>query len=43
LIYKVNSAARPRWLRGILHPLMRAIFAWETRNCRKWREVKVKQ
>lgn len=32
IIYKVNFAARPAWLRPVLHPLMRAIFAWETRK-----------
>lgn len=32
VIYKVNFTARPRWLRGILHPLMRIIFVWETRK-----------
>ena len=32
VIYKVNFAARPRWLRGILHPLMRVLFVWETRK-----------
>ncbi len=32
VIYKVNFTARPTWLRPILHPLMRAVFAWETRK-----------
>jgi hypothetical protein len=30
--YKVNFTAKPRWLRPILHPMMRAIFVWETRK-----------
>lgn len=32
VIYKLNFAARPAWLRPILHPLMRAVFVWETRK-----------
>jgi hypothetical protein len=32
IIYKVNFTAKPRWLRFILHPVMRAMFAWETRK-----------
>ena len=32
VIYKVNFAARPRWLRWILNPLIRAVFVWETRK-----------
>ena len=32
VIYKVNFTAKPRFLRPILHPLMRAIFIWETRK-----------
>ena len=32
VIYKVNFTAKPRWLRPILHPMMRAIFVWETRK-----------
>ena len=32
VIYKVNFVAKPRWLRGVLHPLMRTIFVWETRK-----------
>lgn len=32
VIYKVNFAARPRWLRWILDPLMRVVFVWETRK-----------
>ena len=30
--YKYRFAARPRWLRFLLHPLMNAIFAAETRK-----------
>ena len=32
IIYKVNFTAKPRWLRPILHPIMRGVFAWETRK-----------
>ncbi len=32
VIYKVNFTARPKWLRWILNPLMRAVFVWETRK-----------
>ncbi len=32
IIYKVNFTAKPRVLRPILHPIMRVIFAWETRK-----------
>lgn len=32
VIYKVNFTARPRLLRPILHPLMRAVLVWETRK-----------
>lgn len=32
VIYKVNFDARPRWLRPVLNPLMRAVFVWETRQ-----------
>lgn len=32
IIYKLNFAARPVWLRALLHPVMRAAFAWETRK-----------
>jgi hypothetical protein len=32
LIYKVNFSAKPRWLRWLLHPLMRAALVWETRK-----------
>ena len=30
--YKYNFTARPRWLRFILHPLMSAMFAFETKK-----------
>jgi hypothetical protein len=32
IIYKVNFSAKPPCLRAILHPLMRAVFVWETRR-----------
>ena len=32
VIYKVSFEANPRWLRGILHPLMRFVLVWETRK-----------
>lgn len=32
IIYKVNFIAKPRFLRPLLHPIMRSIFAWETRR-----------
>ncbi len=32
VIYKVNFTGKPRWLRPILHPLMRVVFVWETRK-----------
>ena len=32
VVYKVNFTAKPRWLRPILNPLMRAVFVWETRK-----------
>ncbi|HEY0428141.1 MAG TPA: SRPBCC family protein [Pyrinomonadaceae bacterium] len=32
VIYKVNFSAKPKWLRPILNPLMRAVFVWETRK-----------
>ena len=32
VIYKVNFSAKPKWLRPILNPLMRAVFTWETRK-----------
>jgi hypothetical protein len=30
--YKFNFTARPRWLRWLLHPIMTAMFRWETRK-----------
>jgi hypothetical protein len=30
--YKYNFTARPKWLRWLLHPIMGAVFRWETRN-----------
>ena len=30
--YTYHFTARPRWLRPLLHPLMNALFAWETRK-----------
>lgn len=30
--YKYHFTARPRWLRFLLHPIMNALFAWETRK-----------
>lgn len=32
IIYKVNFTAKPKWLRWFLNPLIRTIFAWETRK-----------
>lgn len=32
VIYKVNFTAKPRFLRPFLHPVMRAVFIWETRK-----------
>lgn len=32
IIYKVNFTAKPKFLRWFLHPLLRVIFAWETRK-----------
>ena len=32
VIYKVNFSAKPRRLRPLLDPLMRAVFIWETRK-----------
>ena len=32
IVYKVNFTAKPKFLRWILHPLMRAAFSWETRK-----------
>ena len=30
--YKYNFTARPSWLRWLLHPVMAAVFRWETRK-----------
>jgi hypothetical protein len=30
--YKYNFQARPAWLRWLLHPVMSAIFRWETKK-----------
>jgi hypothetical protein len=30
--YQYNFTARPRWLRFLLHPVMNALFRWETRK-----------
>jgi hypothetical protein len=32
IVYKVNFTARPKFLRWILHPVMKAVFVWETRR-----------
>lgn len=32
VIYKVNFSAKPKLVRPILNPLMRAVFIWETRR-----------
>lgn len=32
IIYKVNFTAKPRILRPLLHPIMRAVLVWETRK-----------
>ena len=32
LEYKYRFTARPRWCRFLLHPLMAAVFRWETRK-----------
>lgn len=32
IVYKVNFTAKPKFLRRILHPIMNAAFAWETRK-----------
>lgn len=32
IVYKVHFTAKPKFLRPILHPLMNAVFAWETRK-----------
>ena len=32
VIYEFYFTARPRWLRPVLHPIMKAVFRWETRK-----------
>ena len=32
IVYKVNFTARPKSLRRLLHPVMHAVFVWETRK-----------
>jgi hypothetical protein len=32
IIYKVNFTAKPKFLRWLLNPVMRAIFTWETKK-----------
>lgn len=32
ILYKVSFTARPKFLRRILHPAMKAVFVWETRR-----------
>lgn len=32
IIYKFSFTAKPKWLRWLLHPVMRRVFAWETRK-----------
>lgn len=32
IVYKVNFTAKPKFLRWLLHPVMRAVFAWETKK-----------
>jgi ribosome-associated toxin RatA of RatAB toxin-antitoxin module len=32
IVYKVNFTAKPTFLRFILHPVMKGIFAWETKK-----------
>jgi ribosome-associated toxin RatA of RatAB toxin-antitoxin module len=32
IIYKVNFTAKPKFLRWLLHPIMKTVFAWETRK-----------
>ncbi len=32
IIYKVNFTAKPKFLRWILHPIMRVVLAWETKK-----------
>lgn len=32
IVYKVNFTAKPKFLRPVLHSLMKAVFVWETRK-----------
>lgn len=32
IIYKVNFTAKPKFLRWILHPIMKVILVWETKK-----------
>ncbi len=32
IVYKVNFTAKPKFLRWILHPIMNAVFVWETKK-----------
>ena len=32
IIYKVNFTAKPKFLRWFLDPLMKKVFAWETKK-----------
>lgn len=32
IVYKVNFTAKPKFLRWILHPIMKAFIVWETRK-----------
>ena len=32
IVYKVSFTAKPKFLRWILHPVMNAVFKWETRK-----------
>jgi len=32
IIYKVNFTAKPKFLRWLLHPIMKAILVWETKK-----------
>lgn len=32
IVYKVNFTAKPKFLRWILHPIMKVVFTWETRK-----------
>ena len=32
IIYKVNFTAKPKFLRWLLHPIMKVVLAWETKK-----------